>query len=541
MDDTLILETEFQTVDGTVALLDFMSPNDNHPSIYRIVEGRSGTVEMDLELIVCFDYGSVVPWVEGTGDGLTLVGGKDALYFRSPVALEDHHSTTHASFTVAAGESRTFSLTWHPSHTTPPIPLDVQAAFHRTRSWWLDWIAVCTYGGEWREDVIRSLVTLKALAHDPTGAIAAAATTSLPEQLGGVRNWDYRYSWLRDATFTLQTFLVCGYTQEATAWARWLVRAVAGRPDDIRIMYGVAGERRLTELELSWLPGYADSKPVRIGNGASEQFQLDVFGEVMDAAFTAINAGLPLQAGFGDSLGLKLLEHLERVWREPDDGIWEVRGPRRHFTHSKVMAWVAFDRAVRIAEARGRGGEDVGRWRAARESIHAEVCAQGWSSTRGSFVQSYGADVLDASLLMMAPVGFLPATDPRIVATVEAIRRVLVVDGFVRRYETQADSSVDGLPPGEGAFLMTTFWLADNLALLGRTDEAREIFERLRSIRNDVGLFAEEYDPGAGCMVGNFPQAFSHVAFVNTAANLSLAETSPARARARGVGVSAAR
>jgi GH15 family glucan-1,4-alpha-glucosidase len=538
VDDTLILETVFTTADGVVAIVDFMSPGDRRPTVYRVVEGRAGRVAMELELVVRFDYGSIVPWTRATGDGLTLVAGCDALRFLSPVRLEGRDLTTRAEFTISEGERREFSLTWYPAHEPPPIPFAAQAAFVSTRQWWRTWASKCTYDGEWRDDVMRSLLTLKALTYAPTGAIAAAATTSLPEKLGGVRNWDYRYSWLRDATFTLHTLLVCGYTDEATAWMRWLRRAVAGNPEDVQIMYGVGGERRLTEVELPWLDGYEGSAPVRVGNAASEQFQLDVYGEVMDAALAGFNEGLLSDPGFGDEIGLGLVAHLEQVWTEPDDGIWEVRGPRRHFTHSKVMAWVAFDRAVRIAERRGGDGARLARWRAARDAVHADVCAKAWNAERNSFVQYYGADVLDASLLMMATVGFLPPTDQRIVATVEAIQRELVVDGFVQRYQTDAADEVDGLPPGEGAFLMTTFWLADNLALLGRTDEALSIFERLRGLRNDVGLLAEEYDPQAKRMVGNFPQAFSHVGLVNTAANLSPSVPSPSRARAEGMRVS---
>jgi GH15 family glucan-1,4-alpha-glucosidase len=530
--ETLILETVFETDDGTVALLDFMSPGAGRGTIFRVVECRSGHVAMEMELVVAFDYGSIVPWVTATGDGLTLIGGQDALRLHSPVRLEGRDRTTCARFELTAGQRREFSLAWYPSHESAPIPFAAMAALQSTSRWWRDWASRCTYEGRCRDDVLRSLLTLKALTYAPTGAIAAAATTSLPEQIGGVRNWDYRFSWLRDATFTLHTLLGCGYSAEATSWAHWLRRAVAGSPDDVRIMYGVGGERRLTEMELPWLAGYEGSRPVRIGNEASEQFQLDVFGEVMDTGLTAFEGGLLLDPNFGDDLGRALLEHLETVWSEPDDGIWEVRGPRRQFTHSKVMAWVAFDRGIRIAEGFGRHGPLVERWRVLRQQIHADVCANAWNEQRGSFVQYYGADVLDASLLMMAPVGFLPPTDARIAGTVDAIRRELVVDGFVRRYATEETIGVDGLPPGEGAFLMTSFWLADNLALLGRTDEAVETFERLRRLRNDVGLFAEEYDPRARRMVGNFPQAFSHVAFINTAANLSSNAQSPARKRA---------
>ena len=529
-DDTLVLETVFRTADGEVAVLDFMPPEAANPTIHRIVEGRSGNVRLDMELVVRFDYGSITPWVRATGDGLVMVAGPDGLRFHSPVRLEGLDHTTVASFEVHEGTRLAFSLTWFPSADHAPLPLDSLAALHRTRRWWHRWVGQCRYEGEWRDDVVRSLITLKALTYGPTGAVCAAATTSLPESIGGVRNWDYRYSWLRDATLTLQALLVSGYVEEATDWSQWLRRAVAGSPGEFQIMYGVGGERRLTELELDWLPGYEGSAPVRIGNEASTQFQLDVFGEVMDAAFTATRNALPGQAGYGGEVIVALMEHLERVWEEPDDGIWEVRGPRRHFTHSKVMAWVAFDRAVRLAEANGRSdGERVQRWRRLRDEVHAQVCEKGFDPALNSFTQYYGSKNLDASLLMMAIVGFLPADDPRIVGTVDAIRRTLVTDGFVRRYEIDGDGDddVDGLPGQEGAFLMTTFWLADNLALMGRTDEATDLFERLRGLRNDVGLLSEEYDPVAGRMLGNFPQAFSHVGLVNTAANLSAGTESP--------------
>jgi GH15 family glucan-1,4-alpha-glucosidase len=525
---TLVLETEFTTDTGVVAVIDFMPPREHAPTVMRVVEGRQGTVSMATEFIVRFDYGSIVPWVQAIDGGITLIGGADAMRLDSGVPLSGEDMTTVARFDVSEGERVPFALTWYPSNAATPDPPDTEQALTYALKWWKGWSDRCTYDGNWSDEVMRSLITLKALTYAPTGGIVAAATTSLPEQLGGVRNWDYRYCWLRDATFSLRCLLSNGYAQEALAWAMWLRRAVAGSPGDFQIMYGVTGERRLTEIELGWLPGYEKSAPVRVGNGAHDQFQLDVFGEVMDVAQVAREADSVRQLldtapqfGLDESWELQraLMDHLAKVWREPDDGIWEVRGPRRHFTHSKVMAWVAADRAVRAAEDFGRDGP-VDQWRAMRDEIHAEVCEKGYNPGRHSFVQSYGSTALDASLLMIPLVGFLPATDPRVVGTIEAIQRELTVDGFVQRYKTDGDN-VDGLPAGEGAFLMTTYWLADCLALLDRRDEALEIFERLLALQNDVGLFAEEYDVEASRMVGNFPQAFSHVALINTATRLS--------------------
>ncbi|MBU6216678.1 MAG: glycoside hydrolase family 15 protein, partial [Acidobacteria bacterium] len=468
-DDTLVLETLFHTATGDVAVIDFMAPGHPDPTIHRVVEGRSGRVRMHSELVVRFDYGSITPWVRATGDGLTMVAGPDGLRFHSPVRLEGLDHTTVAGFEVTEGERLAFSLSWFASQVgEAPLPLDSLAALHRTRRWWREWVAGCTYDGEWRDDVIRSLITLKALTYGPTGAVCAAATTSLPEDIGGVRNWDYRYSWLRDATLTLQSLLLAGYRDEASDWSRWLRRAVAGNPGDFQIMYGVGGERRLTELDLDWLPGYEGSAPVRIGNGASTQFQLDVFGEVMDAAYTAATNGLHGQIGYDGEVIVALMDQLVRVWDQPDEGIWEVRGPRRHFTHSKVMAWVAFDRAIRLAELTGAHGERIDRWHDLRQQVHDQVCAQGFSADLGSFTQYYGSSNLDASLLMIPLVGFLPPDDPRVLGTIDAVQRTLLDGGFVRRYETEASSSgddVDGLPGSEGAFLVTTFWLADALAL----------------------------------------------------------------------------
>ena len=450
--ETLVLETVFETASGRVAVIDFMPPYFTDTTIHRIVEGREGTVEMEMELIVRFEYGSITPWVTATGDGLVMVAGSDGLRFHSPVPLTGKATPPWRPLRSAPTTRRSFSLTWFPSTAPTPLPLDSLAARNHARRWWRDWVGRCTYDGEWRDDVIRSLITLKALTYEPSGAVCAAATTSLPEALGGSRNWDYRYSWLRDATFTLAAFLLSGYTEEAAAWTRWLRRAVAGSPGELQIMYGVGGERRLTEIELDALPGYQDSRPVRIGNQASTQFQLDVFGEVMDSALTAARNALPREVDWGPDLLLAILGHLENVWDEPDDGIWEVRGPRRHFTHSKVMAWVAFDRAIRLAQDHHFLPERrVAHWTQLRDRIHAEVCDKGFDTELNSFTQYYGSKLLDASLLMLAPVGFLPPDDPRIVGTVNAIQKELVDEGFVRRY--QLDRGVDGLEGGEGSVL----------------------------------------------------------------------------------------
>ncbi|KHL09034.1 GH15 family glucan-1,4-alpha-glucosidase [Mumia flava] len=538
--DTLVLETDFETADGAVRVVDFMSPADHdHSRIFRLVEGLRGTVEMTMELVVRFDYGSVTPWVNATATGQTFVAGPDGLRLHASVPVEGHDMRTVARFRCEEGQDESFSLAWYAAGHHPPLPLDAAAACARTDAWWTRWSSRCTYDGAWAEDVRRSLITIKALSYSPTGAVVAAATTSLPEHIGGVRNWDYRFSWLRDASLSLQALVECGYGAEAAAWYAWLRRAVAGNPGDFQIMYGVGGERRLPELELDWLPGYEGSAPVRIGNAASDQFQLDVFGEVLEATWTALSSGLvkpededlPVQRNEEDALLPAIMEHLERVWDEPDEGIWEIRGPRRHFVHSKVMAWTAFDRALRIAEHL-RLGTSVpqDRWAELRDRIHAEVCERGWNEERGTFVQYYGADVVDAALLTMVRVGFLPPDDPRIIATVEAIERDLKVGDFVLRYpmESDDDHPVDGLPPGEGAFLLTTFWLVDALALIGRRDDAVALFEKLRALRNDVGLLSEEYDPHAQRMLGNVPQAFSHLGLIVAAATLSPDRIGPA-------------
>ncbi len=514
---TLVLETDFQTDVGEITIIDFMPPRGRAPDLVRRVVGRRGRVPMMMELIIRFDYGAVVPWVRRKDHALLAVAGPDSLLLRGDVPTHGHDYTTVAEFDVAAGETRDFVLTWFPSHEPPPPSLDVDADLEDTIRWWRSWSSRCTYDGPWRDAVVQSLVTLKALTYAPTGGIVAAPTTSLPEQPGGERNWDYRYCWLRDATFTLFAFINNGYTDEACHWRDWLLRSVAGDPSKLNIMYGLAGERRLPELELDWLPGYEGSRPVRIGNAACSQFQLDVYGEVTDLLHQARRAGLPPDENAW-RMQRAMLQFLAHAWREPDEGIWEVRGPRRHFTHSKMMAWVAFDRAVKDVEQFKLAG-DVERWRICRDEIHAEICDKGFNEKLGSFVQYFGGESLDASLLMMPLVGFLPPEDPRVSGTVDAIQKHLSTDGFVLRYPTMPH--VDGLPPGEGAFLICSFWLADNLLLQKRETQARELFEKLLSLRNDVGLLSEEYEPVAGRMLGNFPQAYSHVGIINTASNLS--------------------
>ena len=534
--DTTILETDFETADGLVTVIDFMPLRGAASDLVRMVVGRRGRVAMHTELVLRFDYGSAVPWVTRLDDGaLRAVAGPDMVVLRADVAVHGEGLTTVGTFEVAAGETRCFSLTYAPSHGPPPPHLDVHASLRDTEAFWTAWAARCTYQGEWRDAVVRSLVTLKALTYRPTGGIVAAPTTSLPEAIGGPRNWDYRYCWLRDATLTLLAFMDVGYTEEAFAWRDWLLRAAAGSPSQLHIMYGLAGERNLREWEVPWLPGYEASAPVRVGNAAHDQLQLDVFGEVLDALHHArLHAealGMPDRDGDGWRLQRALVCHLETVWRKPDEGIWEVRGARQHFTHSKVMAWVAFDRAVKTAERLGLPGP-LERWRRVRDEIHAEVCHRGFDARRNTFVQAYGSRQLDASLLMLPLVGFLPAGDPRVRGTVGAIERGLMSDGLVLRYDSRVTD--DGLPPGEGTFLACSFWLADNLALLGRHDDARAMFERLLALRNDVGLLAEEYDTRRGRQVGNFPQALSHLSLVGTALNLTPPHTAehPAEQRA---------
>jgi GH15 family glucan-1,4-alpha-glucosidase len=527
-DDTLILETDLETAQGTATVIDFMPLHDEVSSVIRLVVGRRGQVAMRTELIVRFDYGSLVPWVTRLEDGtLTAVAGPDRVVLRTPVPLRGEDLKTVGEFTVAARETIPFVLSYYPSHGLAPDAVDARKALSRTTRLWRDWSSRTSGEGEYSDVTRGSLITLKALTYRPTGGLVAAPTTSLPEQIGGMRNWDYRYCWLRDATFSLQALMNGGYYEEAQTWRDWLLRAVAGDPSQVQIMYGIAGERRLTEWELPWLPGYQGSKPVRIGNAASEQLQLDMYGEVMDALHQGRCGKLAREAA-GWALQLKLLEHLESIWDKPDRGMWEVRGDPQQFTYSKVMTWVAVDRAIRSAEQFGLEGS-LDRWKAWRARIHDEVCRNGFNSELGAFVQSYGSKNLDASVLLLPLVGFLPPRDPRVRSTVEAIERHLTIDGLVLRYDTSATS--DGLPAGEGAFLACSFWLADNLILLNRRRDARRLFERLISLRNDVGLLSEEYDPRDRRFMGNFPQAFSHVALVNTAHNLTR-DHGPARQRA---------
>ena len=518
--DTLILETELETDDGVVRLIDFMPPRDSTPDLVRIVEGVKGRVEMRMDLTIRFDYGSIIPWLRRVDSARVAIAGPDALVLRTPVELVGRNFHTVAEFTVSKGDRVPFTLSWFPSSGQPPDGLDPEQALEETATYWREWSEICRHSGEWHDELHRSLLTLKALTYSPTGGMVAAPTTSLPEQLGGVRNWDYRYCWLRDATLTLLAFLRAGYDDEARAWRDWFLRAIAGSPKDLQIMYGVSGERRLTEVELPWLAGYEGSQPVRIGNGAWGQRQLDVVGEVIDALYQSRVHGLEAS---NDAWRIvrKLLDWLESEWREPDDGIWEVRGGRRQFTHSKVMAWVAFDRGIRLVEKFGRKGP-ADRWRAACAELHREICEKGFDADRGAFVQSYDSDRLDASLLMMPLVGFLPADDPRVAGTVAAIERDLMRDGFVERYRADDENvAIDGFPPGEGVFLPCSFWLAAVRGLQGRKREARELFERLLGLRNDLGLISEEYDPERKRLVGNFPQAFTHLALVETAFTLA--------------------
>ncbi|HEU5117655.1 MAG TPA: glycoside hydrolase family 15 protein, partial [Isosphaeraceae bacterium] len=526
---SLILETEYETAEGSVRVIDLMPPRDESPDLVRVVEGLKGEVKMTMELVIRFDYGSLIPWMRRRDERLWAIAGPDMLRLRSDVETHGRDYKTLAEFAVTAGQRVHFNLTWFPSHMQAPSEIDLEKAVDETEEWWGEWVSRCTFEGPYRDEVIRSLMVLKGLTYAPTGGIVAAPTTSLPEQIGSVRNWDYRFCWLRDATFALYALMMSGFKEEARAWREWLLRAVAGEPSKLQIMYGLAGERRLREFTIDWLPGYEGSRPVRVGNAASKQFQLDVYGEIFDVMHLARRSGLEFeQAGWG--LARSLLDFLENGWKRPDEGIWEVRGSRQHFTHSKVMAWVAFDRAIKAIEQAGLDGP-IERWRRIREQIRQQVFEKGFNAEMNSFVQHYGAQHLDASLLMMPLVGFLPADDPRMKGTVKAIEKHLMRDGFVYRYNTE--SGVDALPSGEGAFLPCTFWLVDNYALQGRYDEATALFERLLSICNDVGLLAEEYDPCEKRQLGNFPQAFSHIALINSARNLSR-EGGPAHHRPEG-------
>jgi GH15 family glucan-1,4-alpha-glucosidase len=518
---SLVLETEWETGEGRVRVLDFMPPRGEAPDIVRIVEGLSGRVAVRSQLVIRFGYGRVVPWVHRRDDGLVATAGPDALVFRTPATTRGDSGTALSRVEIGAGERVPFTLTWFPSHTQLPAAVDADEALRETEAFWRDWSSRCLYEGPYRDAVLESLVVLKGLTYLPSGGVVAAPTTSLPEWPGGERNWDYRYCWLRDATLTLLALIDAGYLEEASEWRAWLLRAAAGDPADIQIMYGVAGERRLPEWVVDWLPGFEDARPVRVGNAAAEQYQLDVYGEVTDALYQARvqNVGASLPAW---ELGRQVLELLEQRWREPDEGIWEVRGERRQFTHSKVMAWVAFDRGIKLCEEFGREGP-VERWRAIREEIHAEVCREAWNDDLGSFTQSYGSSRLDASLLLLSLAGFLPPEDPRVRGTLAAVQQQLSWDGFLLRYRTE--ETIDGLPVGEGAFLPCSFWLVDALRLDGRHDEAAALFERLLGVRNDLGLLAEEYDPRARRLLGNFPQAFSHIALVNSAFGLARART----------------
>jgi len=526
---SLILETRFETTDGAVTLIDFMPPRGDNSDVVRLVRGDSGRVRMTMELVLRFDYGLVVPWVSRLADRTwRAIAGPDMVVLHTRVPLKGKDFTTVAEFDVAEGETVPFVMTYGRSHNPPPRPIDPIASLDSTEAFWNEWGSRAAGDGDWDDAVQRSLMVLKALTYSPTGGIVAAPTMSLPEQLGGARNWDYRYCWLRDATLTLLALMNAGYHEEAKAWRDWLLRAAAGLPSQLQIMYGVAGERQLREWDVTWLPGYEGSRPVRVGNGAYGQLQIDVYGEVMDALHQARRGGIDVDTSEW-AFQKAILKHLAQIWNHPDEGMWEVRGPRQHFTFSKVMAWVAFDRAIKTASTFGLDGP-VDHWRAIKDEIHAEVCNRAFDAERGCFVQAFGSKQLDASLLLMPSTGFLPASDPRVRGTIEAIERHLTRDGFVMRYDTEQTD--DGLPAGEGVFLACSFWLADAYVLLGRIDEARRLFERLLALRNDVGLLAEEYDTHKCRQVGNFPQAFSHVAIVNTAHNLSRA-AKPVHQRSR--------
>ncbi|MFJ8887240.1 glycoside hydrolase family 15 protein [Streptomyces sp. NPDC102402] len=519
--DSLILESEWDTPRGTVRVTDFMPPRDGAPQLIRIVEGVSGRVPMRSELRMRFSYGRVTPWVHKVDNRTVAVAGPDSVWLDTEAETYGQNLTTYSDFTVAPGDRIAFTISWQPSHHEPPGVPEPESSLEATENFWREWVEQCTYHGPYREAVVRSLITLKALTYAPTGGIVAAPTTSLPEDIGGSRNWDYRYTWLRDAAITLSSLLRTGYREEARAWREWLLRAVAGDPENLQIMYGIAGERELGEAELDWLPGYENSGPVRVGNGAANQLQLDVYGEVTEALHLAHMTGLT-RNDYAMGLQLKLISYLEKHWDEPDEGIWEVRGPRRHFVHSKVMAWVAVDRTIKLIES-GDAEGPLERWHQLRDDIHRDVCERGYDPERNTFTQSYGSKELDASLLLIPQMGFLPPDDKRVIGTIEAIQRELSTeDGFVLRYPTEGDDAgVDGLEGDEGAFLACSFWLADDLAMIGRVDEARRLFEKLLSLRNDLGLLAEEWDSGLQRQVGNFPQAFSHVPLIDTALRLT--------------------
>ncbi|MFF9686876.1 glycoside hydrolase family 15 protein [Streptomyces sp. NPDC014623] len=519
--DSLVLESEWDTPRGTVRVTDFMPPRDGAPQLIRIVEGVSGRVPMRSELRMRFSYGRVTPWVHKVDGRTVAVAGPDSVWLDTDTDTYGQNLTTYSDFTVAPGDRIAFTISWQPSHHEPPATPEPETSLEATENFWREWVEQCTYHGPYREAVVRSLITLKALTYAPTGGIVAAPTTSLPEDIGGSRNWDYRYTWLRDAAITLSSLLRTGYREEARAWREWLLRAVAGDPENLQIMYGIAGERELGEAELDWLPGYENSGPVRVGNGAANQLQLDVYGEVTEALHLAHMTGLT-RNDYAMGLQLKLISYLEKHWEEPDEGIWEVRGPRRHFVHSKVMAWVAVDRTIKLVESGDVEGP-LERWLQLRDDIHRDVCERGYDPERNTFTQSYGSQELDASLLLIPQVGFLPPDDKRVIGTIEAIQRELSTeDGFVLRYPTEGDDAgVDGLEGDEGAFLACSFWLADDLAMIGRVDEARRLFEKLLSLRNDLGLLAEEWDSGLQRQVGNFPQAFSHVPLIDTALRLT--------------------
>ena len=529
---TLILETEFETSEGTVRLVDFMPPRAGAVSLVRIVEGVRGRVPLRLELAIRLDYGSAIPWVTHDENRLNAVLGPDALRLVTPVEVRGEDMRTVADVVVGEGDRVPFTLDWHPSHLAAPEPTEPFAALAATEEFWESWSDRCSYHGEWEEPVTGSLRVLKALTYAPTGAIVAAPTTSLPESLGGVRNWDYRFCWIRDAALALYALLDCGYGEEALAFRDWLLRATAGDARQYQIMYGVAGERRLPELVLEHLPGYEGARPVRVGNAAADQFQLDTFGELLDAAHMGRTAARALGIPIGRTVAggvwkrhLTLMDRLEEVWSEPDEGIWEVRGPRRHFTYSKVMAWVGFDRAVKAVEQFGLEGP-AERWKRLRAELHDEICREGYDADRGTFTQYYGSRELDASLLKLPLVGFLPPSDERIRGTVEAVERELIEDGLVLRYRTgSSEGEVDGLPGREGAFLACSFWLAAAQAMVGRQRDARALFERLLGLRNDLGLLSEEYDPESGRLLGNFPQAFSHLALIEAARRLEMGQS----------------